>query len=180
MISDIRYGFRLLLHKPGTTVVAALTLALGIGATTAIFSVVNAVLAETVAEPRVVTTLLVFFALSALDLAAIGLYGVMSYTVRQRTHEIGVRMALGANASDVLGWTVSRGTVLMATGAALGLGSAFVLTRFMESLLFGVARTDALTFAVGPAVLAVVALLASYLPARRAARVDPVIALRHE
>ena len=125
-----------------------------------------------------VTTLLVFFALSALALAAIGLYGVMSYTVRQRTHEIGVRMALGANASD--GWTVSRGTVLMATGAALGLGSAFVLTRFMESLLFGVARTDALTFAVGPAVLAVVALLASYLPARRAARVDPVIALRHE
>ena len=168
------------LIKPGTTVVAALTLALGIGATTAIFSVVNAVLAETVAEPRVVTTLLVFFALSALALAAIGLYGVMSYTVRQRTHEIGVRMALGANASDVLGWTVSRGTVLMATGAALGLGSAFVLTRFMESLLFGVARTDALTFAVGPAVLAVVALLASYLPARRAARVDPVIALRHE
>ena len=145
------------------------------------------------AEPRVVTTLLVFFALSTCDailhrhrmslqrnIAAIGLYGVMSYTVRQRTHEIGVRMALGANASDVLGWTVSRGTVLMATGAALGLGSAFVLTRFMESLLFGVARTDALTFAVGPAVLVVVALLASYLPARRAARVDPVIALRHE
>ena len=104
----------------------------------------------------------------------------MSYTVRQRTHEIGVRMALGANASDVLGWTVSRGMLLTAAGALIGLASAFVLTRFMESLLFGVARADALTFVLGPTVLAVVALLASYLPARRAARVDPVIALRHE
>ncbi len=140
----------------------------------------DAVLADTVAEPRVVTTLLVVFALSALALAAIGLYGVMSYTVRQRTHEIWIRMALGANASDVLGWSVSRGMLLMAVGAVLGLASAFGLTRFMESLLFWVARTDALTFTVGPAVLAVVALLASYLPARRAARVDPVLALRHE
>ena len=78
----------------------------------------------------------------------------MSYTVRQRTHEIGVRMALGANASDVLGWTVSRGMLLTAAGALIGLASAFVLTRFMESLLFGVARADALTFVLGPTVLA--------------------------
>ena len=140
----------------------------------------EAVISDTVAEPRVVTMLLALFAASALVLAAIGFYGVMSYTVRQRAREIGIRMALGARSGDVLRQTVGRGLLLTGVGAAAGLLGAFFLTRFMESLLFDVTRTDPLTFVAGLIVLEVVAVLACYIPARRAANVDPVVALRHE
>jgi putative ABC transport system permease protein len=138
------------------------------------------VIARTVAAPRVTTTLLAVFALSALLLSAIGLYGVMSYAVGRKTHEIGIRMALGARQEDVLRWSVGLGMKLLAVGAGLGITAALVLSRFMKSLLFGVAATDLAAFAVAVFVLASAALLASYLPARRAARVDPVVALRCE
>jgi putative ABC transport system permease protein len=138
------------------------------------------VLSDTVAAPRVITTLLAVFALSALALAAIGLYGVMSYTVGQRRQEIGIRMALGAKAGDVVRWVVGHGMLLLVIGAALGLAFSLALSSFLESLLFGISATDPTTFLVGAVVLAAVALVACYVPARRAASVDPVVALRHE
>jgi putative ABC transport system permease protein len=138
------------------------------------------VLSDTVAAPRVITTLLAVFALSALALAAIGLYGVMSYTVGQRRQEIGIRMALGAKAGDVVRWVVGHGMLLLVIGAALGLTFSLALSRFLESLLFGISATDPTTFLVGAVVLAAVALVACYVPGRRAASVDPVVALRHE
>ncbi len=113
-------------------------------------------------------------------LAAIGLYGVLAYNVTQRTQEIGIRMALGAQRRDVLVLVLRHGMALVAAGIAVGVAGALALTRVMQSLLFGVSPTDPLTFTIVPLLLCGVAFLASWLPARRAAKVDPMVALRHE
>jgi len=122
--------------------------------------------------------LLTAFAAVALLLAAVGLFGVMAYLVSQRTREIGVRLALGSTRGEVFRLVLGRGMALAAAGAVIGVVTAFWLSRVMESLLFAVSRTDPLTFVAVPVALIAVAAIACYLPARRAMRVDPVVALR--
>jgi putative ABC transport system permease protein len=136
--------------------------------------------ARSLSRPRFNMILLSFFALLAALLASIGIYGVMSYSVTQRTNEIGIRMALGAQRRDVLKLIVNHGLKLSLIGIGLGAVGAFLLTRVMTSLLFGVSATDPLTFILVGAFLLTVALLACYLPARRATKIDPLVALRHE
>ena len=130
--------------------------------------------------PRMGASLLAIFGLLALLLAAIGIHGVMSYSVAQRTQEIGIRMALGAQAKDVLQLVLGHAFVILLSGGLLGLAGGLVVSRVLASLLHGVGSADPLSFAGTTMVLGAAALLASYLPARRALRVDPVVALRCE
>jgi putative ABC transport system permease protein len=138
------------------------------------------ILADSIARQRFSMLLLAIFAAVALVLAAVGIYGVMSYSVAQRTHEIGIRMALGAQTGTVLKLAVGYGLKLVVAGIAIGLVAAFALTRVMSSLLFGVTATDPKTFTLISLLLVAVAAIASYIPARRATRVNPIIALRCE
>jgi ABC-type antimicrobial peptide transport system, permease component len=138
------------------------------------------ILSEEVAQRRIGMTLLAAFAALALALASLGIYGVLSYSVAQRTQEIGVRMALGAGRKDVLRMVVADGMRLAAAGVAIGLGASFALTWLMAGLLFGVSASDPLTLGAVTLLLITVALLACFIPARRATRVDPMVALRCE
>jgi predicted permease len=133
---------------------------------------------ESLARRRFAMTLLTLFAALALGLAAIGTYGVIAYLVSQGTREIGIRLALGATPSQVVGMVVKAGMLVAAAGIVSGLACAFVLTRFMDALLFNVTPTDAATFISIAAVLAAIAFAATYAPARRAAKIDPLVALR--
>jgi predicted permease len=138
------------------------------------------VIASSLAERRFSMILLVVFATLALLLASVGIYGVISYVVSQRTHEIGIRMALGARQPDILRLVLAGAGRLAAIGIVIGVVSALGLTRLMANLLYGVGPDDPITFLAVPAILISVALLASYLPARRASKVDPMVALRYE
>jgi ABC-type antimicrobial peptide transport system permease subunit len=137
-------------------------------------------IAASLFEQRISANLLSILGIVALLLAAVGLYGVIGYSVAQRTNEIGIRMALGAEPSAVMRLVVGQGMKLAIAGIAIGLVAALGLTRLMAGLLFGVSATDPLTFAGVAILLAFVALAAAYIPARRAMRVDPMIALRDE
>jgi len=140
----------------------------------------NDVVATALATPRLTGFLLVAFAAIALALAAVGIYGVLAYVVSQRTQEIGIRLAIGADRSQVLGMVLRQGLLLAGTGIAAGLMGALALTRLMTSLLYNIQPNDPLTFAAVAVTLLAVALAASFLPARRATRVSPITALRAE
>jgi putative ABC transport system permease protein len=135
---------------------------------------------DSLAQPRFSMLLLASFGVLALLLASIGMYGVISYSVMQRTQEIGIRMALGAERRSVFSMVLRQGTRLALVGVAVGLAGAFAVTRTMTRFLYGVQATDPLTFACVSLLLVAIALLACYLPARRATRVDPIVALRYE
>jgi putative ABC transport system permease protein len=141
---------------------------------------VEQVLASAVVQPRFNTILLGAFAAAALCLGAIGIYGVVSYSMARRTREIGLRMALGAQTKDVLALVLREGMSVVLVGIAIGLAGALALSRVMTGLLFGVSATDPLTFAAIPLILIAVALAACWIPARRAVKVDPMVALRYE
>jgi putative ABC transport system permease protein len=143
-------------------------------------STMDQLLSNSVVQPRLNLTLLVTFAALALLLAAVGIYGVMAYTVTQRTHEIGIRMAIGAQSEDVLKQVLAEGARLAVIGLAIGLAGSFAATRLIATMLFGVKPTDPLTFAAVAVILTSVTLAACYIPARRATRVDPMVALRYE
>jgi putative ABC transport system permease protein len=136
------------------------------------------VAAESVSRRRFAMQVVGLFGILALLLAAVGIYGVIAYSVTQRTREIGIRVALGASKTAILRWVLKQGLILTIAGVVVGLVGAFVLTRLLRSLLFGVA--DIVTYGALAALLTLVALIACYVPARRATKVDPLVALRYE
>jgi putative ABC transport system permease protein len=135
-------------------------------------------MAESVTQPRLRTILLALLSAIALILSLIGVYGVMAYSVSERTHEIGVRIALGASPAEIRALIMSEGTRLAAVGIAIGVAGALAMSRALSALLFGITATDPVTFVLAAAALAVAALAAAYVPARRAGRIDPVVLLR--
>jgi len=138
------------------------------------------VLSSAQARPRFLTMLLTMFASVALVLAAVGIYGVISYSVAQRTSEFGIRMAMGAGPGDVLRMVLGQGLLLGGIGVAIGAAGALALTRLIRGLLFGISSFDPLTFAAMAVILTVVTIAACWIPAYRATRVDPMVALRYE
>ena len=136
--------------------------------------------AESVSRRKFAMQLVGLFGVLALLLAGVGIYGVIAYSVTQRTREIGIRVALGASRTSILRWVLKQGMILTAAGVAAGLLGALALTRLLRSLLFGVGPTDIVTYGVLAILLTIVALIACYVPARRATKVNPLIALRHE
>lgn len=135
---------------------------------------------EALSFQRLVARLTTVFGLLALLLAMIGIYGTIAYAVTRKTHEIGIRMALGAKPADVLGMIVRQGIILTSIGVAIGIVAALGVTRLINSMIFGVTPYDPLTFVAVAAILSIAALLACYIPARRAIKVDPMVALRYE
>jgi predicted lysophospholipase L1 biosynthesis ABC-type transport system permease subunit len=220
LIQDIRYGLRVLAKSPGFAAVAVITLALGIGANTTVFSFLHGMLLKPLSYPDedrlvfvcgakpsagwerstisipdyidyreqsrsfvhmgVYARLLAVFAAIALLIAAVGLYGVMAYSVSQRAHEIGIRMALGAQARHVLRLVVTRSAITALIGVAVGIGLALALGNALQAIMYGVSPNDPATYLGVGLVMLLVALLAGFLPARRATRVDPMVALRCE
>ena len=195
-LHDLRIGLRAFARTPGFTAAAVLTLAIGIGATTTIFSFVNAIvlqplpfpdserlrelLAYSVSTPRFRGIILTTFALSALVLVMTGIVGMLTYTVARRTREIGLRMALGARPSQVLRLIVRQALTMTVAGLLVGIVAAAALARTLTSYLFDVAPAEPAVFAAAALIVIALAAGAAYLPARRAAHVDPLLALRSE
>ncbi|HEX9760779.1 MAG TPA: FtsX-like permease family protein, partial [Candidatus Acidoferrales bacterium] len=166
--------------NPADLAAAVQDLAVSVDRDQPVFAIqpMDRVLETSVAQPRFRAMLFVLFGAMALVLAVVGIYGVMAYSVAQRTQEIGIRMALGAQTADIARLVLGQGVALAVTGIVLGMGAAWGATRVMSAMLFGVAPTDVFSFAATAGLLAAVAVLACWLPARRATQVDPIVALR--
>ena len=151
-----------------------------LGQSVTLVATMEQLVSNSISRPRLYAVLLGMFAGVAVTLAAVGIYGVLAYAVTQRTREIGIRMALGAERWNVMGLVMGQSAALIALGIALGLAGAAAVTRYLDTMLFGLTPRDPATFIAVSLTLAAVATLASYVPARRATRVDPLVALRHD